>query len=271
MQTSHENVPDLSLHRLGSLLGYKALTSKLDRFSISSEGTMSYKLLCWDPAHAVTSHFNNLNDLARTSAPGIVSSWRALGLRWDGNDGCGRLRADAGRVLGHRHEINSRAVCFHEQCQPRGRCLGGRCWVRSWQQWHSRLSCRAGQGMAWHGRAWQGRAGQGRAGQGSLGSSLVPPGPFGATDPRLPQPPAGITLRAVGFVCPQSGLWRASLHPLPPPGSSPPPACPASPGMSGELLPFRRAAHTVGMGWVKSRRWRALTAQVWLSSPLPVA
>lgn len=102
--SSHGNVPDLSLHRLGSSLRCKALTSKLDRFSISSEGRMSYKLLCWDAAHAVPSRFNNLNDLARTSAPGIVSPWRALGLRWDGEwlGVAGWLWADTGRVLGHK-------------------------------------------------------------------------------------------------------------------------------------------------------------------------
>lgn len=88
--SAHENVPHLSLHRLGSLLGYKALTSKSDRFSISSGGRMSYKLLCWDPAHAVPSHFNNLNDLARSSAPGAVSCWRgSVGTGRDGCAGCG--------------------------------------------------------------------------------------------------------------------------------------------------------------------------------------
>lgn len=57
---------------------------------------MSYKLLCWDPAHAVTFHFNNLNDLARTSAPGIVSCWRALGLPvvMMGVAGCGHTREE---------------------------------------------------------------------------------------------------------------------------------------------------------------------------------
>lgn len=44
---------------------------------------MNYKLLCWDPAHAVRSHFSNLNDLARSSAP-VLSHAGEARLGWAG-------------------------------------------------------------------------------------------------------------------------------------------------------------------------------------------
>lgn len=84
-------------------------------------------MLCWDPAHAVPSHFNNLNDLAGTSAPGIVSSRRALGLRWDGERwvwravaGQTRLRADTAsfrpqRLNKFHGRVSPRAVSAHGQ------------------------------------------------------------------------------------------------------------------------------------------------------------